>query len=56
MVVSHRAALLVVLDAVLGLGSPWSLSLSPASLTALRSWADGAATIDFVNDTAHLRG
>lgn len=55
-VVSHRAALLVVLDAVLGLGSPWSLSLSPASLTALRSWADGAATIDFVNDTAHLRG
>lgn len=55
-VVSHRAALLAVLGAELGLGSPWSLSISPASLTTVRRWADGAATVDVVNDTAHLRG
>ncbi|MCA0438139.1 MAG: bifunctional RNase H/acid phosphatase [Actinobacteria bacterium] len=55
-VVSHRAALIAVLDAELGLGSPWSLALSPASLTALRRWADGTVCVDVVNDTSHLRG
>lgn len=55
-VVSHRAALLAVLDAVLGLASPWSLALAPASLTALRQWGDGVASVDFVNDQGHLRG
>jgi ribonuclease HI len=54
--VSHRAALLAVLDAVLGLASPWSLALAPASLTALRQWGDGVASVDFVNDQGHLRG
>ena len=54
LVVSHRAALLAVLGAELGLGSPWSLSLAPSSLSGLRRWAD-AASVDFVNDTAHLR-
>ncbi|GAB77277.1 probable phosphoglycerate mutase [Austwickia chelonae] len=54
-VVSHRAAMLTVLDHVLGLRSPWSLTLAPASLTRLRRWQDGVCAIDVVNDTHHLR-
>lgn len=55
-VVSHRAAILAVLDAALGLRSPWSLTLAPGSVTVLRRWADGGCAVDAVNDTAHLRG
>lgn len=55
-VVSHRAAMLIVLEHTLGLGTPWSLALSPASMTSLRVWADGGLSVDFINDTSHLRG
>ncbi|WP_116113803.1 bifunctional RNase H/acid phosphatase [Austwickia chelonae] len=53
-VVSHRAAILTMLDHILGLSSPWSLTLAPASLTSLRHWQDGGCAVDIVNDTHHL--
>ncbi|MBW3086429.1 Bifunctional protein [Austwickia sp. TVS 96-490-7B] len=55
-VVGHRAAMLIVLAEVIGLTSPWSMAMSPASLTSLRTWSDGGVLVEFVNDTSHLRG
>jgi len=41
------------------LGTPhdriWRLATDPASLTTIEVWADGGASVAFVNDTNHLR-
>jgi probable phosphoglycerate mutase len=33
----------------------WRLATAPASLTSVEVWADGGASVAFVNDTSHLR-
>ncbi len=56
-IVSHRTALLALLSEVLRMapGGQWSLALAPGSLTSVRVWGDGGTSVEFVNDTAHLR-
>ncbi len=56
-VATHRMPILAVLARVLGidLEHVWRFGIAPASLTSVRVWEDGAALVEFVNDTAHLR-
>ena len=56
-VATHRMAILAVLGHVLGadLEHVWRLAIAPASMTSLRVWPDGAVSVEFVNDTSHLR-
>lgn len=55
-VASHRKPILTVLAHVLGIPHQriWLLATSPASLTCIEVWADGGASVAFVNDTSHL--
>ena len=56
-VASHRKPIITVLAHVLGIPHEriWRLATAPASLTAVDIWADGGASVPFVNDTSHLR-
>jgi len=56
-VVSHRKPIVTVLSHVLGIPYDriWRMATAPASLTVIEVWADGAASVAFVNDTSHLR-
>lgn len=56
-VASHRKPILTVLTQVLGIPYEriWRLATAPASLTCVEVWADGSASVAFVNDTSHLR-
>jgi broad specificity phosphatase PhoE len=56
-VVSHRKPIVTVLSHVLGTPYDriWTMATSPASLTSVEVWADGRASVAFVNDTSHLR-
>lgn len=56
-IATHRKPIMVVLAEVLGLDlrHAWMLAIAPASLTGLELWADGHASVSFVNDTNHLR-
>ncbi len=56
-VATHRMAILAVLAHVLGadLEHVWRIAVAPASMTSIRTWRDGAVTVEFVNDTSHLR-
>jgi len=56
-VASHRKPIITVLAHVLGIPHEriWRLSTAPASLTSVEIWADGGASVAFVNDTSHLR-
>lgn len=56
-VATHRMAILAVLGHVLGadLEHVWRLAIAPASMTSVRVWPDGAVSVEFVNDTSHLR-
>lgn len=56
-VATHRTPILLVLARVLGIDQShaWRLSIAPASMTSIRLWADGGASVEFVNSTAHLR-
>ena len=53
-VVCHRKPIMVVLAHVLGIPHDriWRLAAAPASLTAVEVWADGSASVPFVNDTS----
>jgi probable phosphoglycerate mutase len=55
-VASHRKPIITVLAHVLGIPHEriWRLATAPASLTSVEIWADGGASIAFVNDTSHL--
>ncbi|WP_029212718.1 MULTISPECIES: bifunctional RNase H/acid phosphatase [Arsenicicoccus] len=54
--VGHRKPFLVVLAEVLGMPHDrfWRLALAPGSLTGVEVWADGNASVSFVNRTSHL--
>ncbi|WP_288798183.1 bifunctional RNase H/acid phosphatase [uncultured Arsenicicoccus sp.] len=54
--VGHRKPFLVVLAEVLGIPHDrfWRLALAPGSLTGVEVWADGNASVSFVNRTSHL--
>src|SRR5450631_1555604 len=56
-VASHRKPIITVLAHVLGIPHEriWRLATAPASLTSVEVWADGGASVAFVNDTSHLR-
>jgi len=56
-VASHRKPIMTVLAHVLGIRHDriWRLATAPASLTCIEVWADGGASVAFVNDTSHLR-
>jgi broad specificity phosphatase PhoE/ribonuclease HI len=56
-VASHRKPIMTVLAHVLGIPHEriWRLATEPASLTLIKVWADGGTSVDFVNDTSHLR-
>jgi len=56
-VASHRKPIMTVLAHVLGIPHEriWRLATAPASLTSIEVWADGGASVAFVNDTGHLR-
>ena len=56
-VASHRKPIITVLSHVLGIPYEriWRLATAPASLTCVEVWADGGASVTFVNDTNHLR-
>lgn len=56
-VASHRKPIMTVLAHVLGIGYEriWRMATAPASLTCVEVWADGGASVAFVNDTSHLR-
>ena len=56
-VASHRKPIMTVLAHVLGIRYEriWRLATAPASLTCVEVWADGSASVAFVNDTSHLR-
>ena len=56
-VASHRKPIMTVLAHVLGIRYEliWRLATAPASLTCVEVWADGGASVAFVNDTSHLR-
>jgi len=55
-VASHRKPIITVLAHVLGIPHEriWRLATDPASLTAVEVWADGGASVAFVNRTSHL--
>jgi probable phosphoglycerate mutase len=55
-VASHRKPIITVLAHVLGIPHEriWRLATGPASLTAVEVWADGGASVAFVNRTSHL--
>jgi broad specificity phosphatase PhoE/ribonuclease HI len=55
-VASHRKPIITVLAHVLGIPHEriWRLATAPASLTSVEVWADGGASVGFVNDTSHL--
>ena len=50
-------ALSLVLAYLLGIPHEriWRLATAPASLTCIDIWADGGASVAFVNDMSHLR-
>jgi len=56
-VASHRKPIITVLAHVLGIPHEriWRLATAPASLTLVEVWADGGASVAFVNRTSHLR-
>ena len=56
-VATHRKPIITVLAHVLGIPHEriWRLATAPASLTSVEVWADGGASVAFVNDTNHLR-
>ena len=56
-VATHRKPIMSVLAHVLGIPHEriWRLATAPASLTCVEMWADGGASVAFVNDTSHLR-
>ena len=56
-VASHRKPIMTVLAHVLAIPHEriWRLATAPASLTCVELWADGGASVAFVNDTSHLR-
>ena len=56
-VASHRKPIITVLASVLGISYQriWRLATAPASMTSVETWADGGASVAFVNDTSHLR-
>jgi len=56
-VASHRKPIMTVLAHVLGMPHDrmWRLATAPASLSCVEIWADGGASVAFVNDTNHLR-
>ncbi|HET8602264.1 MAG TPA: bifunctional RNase H/acid phosphatase [Segeticoccus sp.] len=56
-VATHRKPIMVVLAHLLGIGQDriWRVATAPASLTGIEVWADGGASVSFVNDTHHLR-
>jgi len=56
-VASHRKPIMTVLAHLLGIPHEriWRLATAPASLTSVEVWADGGASVAFVNDTGHLR-
>src|SRR5450631_494447 len=55
-VASHRKPIITVLAHVLGIPHAriWRLATGPASLTSVEVWADGGASVAFVNRTSHL--
>jgi ribonuclease H / adenosylcobalamin/alpha-ribazole phosphatase len=55
-VASHRKPIITVLANVLGIRHEriWRLATAPASLTSVEVWADGGASVAFVNRTSHL--
>lgn len=55
-VASHRKPIITVLGSLLGISYDriWRLATAPASLTSVEIWADGGASVAFVNDTNHL--
>jgi broad specificity phosphatase PhoE/ribonuclease HI len=56
-VASHRKPIITVLAHLMGIPHEriWVLATGPASLTSVEVWADGGASVAFVNDTSHLR-
>jgi probable phosphoglycerate mutase len=56
-VATHRKPIMTVLAHLLGIPPEriWRLATAPASLTSVEVWADGGASVAFVNDTSHLR-
>ena len=56
-VATHRKPIITVLAHVLGIPHEriWRLATAPASLTCIDIWADGGASVAFVNDMSHLR-
>jgi len=56
-VASHRKPIMTVLGHLLGIPYEriWRIATAPASLTSVEVWADGGASVAFVNDTSHLR-
>jgi probable phosphoglycerate mutase len=56
-VASHRKPIITVLAHVLGIPHEriWRMATAPASLTTVEIWADGGASVPFVNRTSHLR-
>lgn len=56
-VASHRKPIMTVLAQVLGIPYErfWRMATAPASLSSVEVWADGGASVAFVNDTSHLR-
>jgi probable phosphoglycerate mutase len=55
-VASHRKPIIAVLAHMLGIPHEriWRLATEPASLTSVEAWADGGASVAFVNRTSHL--
>lgn len=56
-VATHRKPIMTVLAHLLGIPYEriWRIATAPASLTCVEVWADGGASVAFVNDTSHLR-
>jgi len=56
-VATHRKPIMTVLAHLLGIPYEriWRVATVPASLTCVEVWADGGASVAFVNDTSHLR-
>lgn len=56
-VATHRKPIMTVLAHVLGIPHEriWRLATAPTSLSLVEVWADGGASVAFVNDTSHLR-
>lgn len=56
-VATHRKPIMTVLVHVLGISYEriWRIATTPASMTCVEVWADGGASVAFVNDSSHLR-